>query len=139
MCLIICVMLFGNVVTVSAATLPSQGTPITPLWNSIDCAELEIFFDGTTGVVRGKAIMKPTASSIEATVALYYLSNGEWYYVDEWYSRVTEGTLLIAETFDAVRGVTYKAIFDIYAYTGNIPEYAGYEYEKTCPLTDSEE
>ena len=114
------------------AALP-RDEAIMPLWTSIYEVEVSLNFSGTTGIPAGIASKQSTASSIEGTLTVYEEVDNEWIEVDSWYKRVTRGTLVVGEDFEATSGVRYKAVFYVVAYTGTTPESETFEIIKTCP------
>lgn len=106
---------------------------VTPRWTSIFSIEVSMGFDGDEGTVSGIARKKTTATKIEGTVYLYELDGDEWIYVDEWFYSKSVGTLAVSGTFACESGNSYKAVFVVTAYTGNIPETETVEYIEQCP------
>ena len=114
-------------------TLSIGASAITPRWTSIATIDLCMGFDGSHGNVSASIIKQNTATSVEGTVTLYELVDGEWEYIDEWYNIRNRGTLVISGDFTCVSGVTYRAVLVVTAYTGTIPENETIEYIDICP------
>lgn len=119
--------------SVNIFAIDDQAQYVTPRWTSIYHIDLDIVFSGTTGTFAAVASKQSTASLIEGTVYLYKWVNNDWQYIDEWYKSKAVGTLGIGADFTAERGVTYKVVFEVTAYTNGVPETETVEYSETCP------
>lgn len=122
-------MLAGSVLGVSAY----GNTSVTPRWVGIGSVELVMGFPDLDGTATGLITKHSTASLMEATLTVYKWENNDWQYIGEDYGQKTRGSLAVAVYFDAVPGMTYKAVLDVTAYTDGIPESETFYLEKVCP------
>ena len=129
--LIVVALLMSTVTAVSAAV--PEGESVVPLWVSIYNIEVDIDFDGNIGTAIAAATKKSTATSIEGTLSVYGYIDEEWVLIDSWYKSVSRGSLGLVEEFEAASGVQYKAVFEVTAYTGTVPESETFEIVRTCP------
>ena len=129
--LLLVVIVFA--MTMNVAAKENSTTNPEPRWVSIFTIDLNIAFNNGTGTVSGIATKQSTANMIEGTLYLYQFIDDEWVYVDEWYKSKAVGTLGINATFVCERGVTYKAVFTVTAYTNGVAETETIEYSKICP------
>lgn len=111
------------------AALPET---VQPRWTSIAIIELDIAFVGSDGNATGLARKQSTATNIEGILTVYKLVDGEWVFVDDTSGEKPVGTLALSVDFYAEEGVTYKAEFEVTAYTGNSPETETVEHIETC-------
>lgn len=116
----------------SFAIMPEEDG-IMPLWESVYEVEVYVEFNGTTCMPGGIASKQSTATSIEGTLTVYEEVDGQWEELYSWYRRVTRGSLVLGEDFEATSGVRYKAVFEVTAYTGTTPETVVFEDIGTCP------
>ncbi len=127
-----------GLVMLSAVSLPifaaggDETTTIQPRWTSIATASVDMSFSGTSGNATGTAAKQSTATSIEGTVIVYKMVGSQWIYVAEGYATKKLGMLIVSVDFTCQKGVTYKAVFDITAYTGTAIETATFEYIECC-------
>ena len=119
--------------SVNIFAIDDQVQYVTPRWTSIYHIDLDLGFSGTTGTFLAAASKQSTANLIEGTVYLYKWVNNDWQYINEWYKSKAVGTLGIGADFTAERGVTYKVVFEVTAYTNGVPETETVEYSETCP------
>ena len=117
----------------SVCLFATSASAATMRWASILSMEVDMAFDGNEADVSGIASKQTTATKIEGTVYVYRLVGDDWVYVYEWYNSKTRGTLHVGGAFPCESGVTYKAVFDVTAYTGSTPESETVEYVKKCP------
>ncbi len=117
------VMLEGSVFYAIAAPSEESGsTVVTPRWTSIASIELGMTFSDGIGNASGLANKKPTSSLIEVTLTVYKWKSGKWQYVASRSGSETVGTVGISVDFVAEPSVRYKAVFEVTAYTNNVPE-----------------
>ena len=124
-------MLSVFVVPSSAAVIP--GESITPNWNNMSSITVEITFPNGNGtaVVDVTRVFGVT-TSISATLTLYKYVDGQWVYMDSTSGSSTRA-LSLGVYFDAVSGVTYKAVADITAYSNSEVETETLSDTETCP------
>ena len=128
-CLLLCVILSSVFVVPCFAAVPPT---ITPLWDNISNMDLIISFDGNEGNARGTLIKQSGVTSVEGTVTVYKLVDGDWIYVDSAYKSTTR-TLGVSVDFVAESGVQYKAVFEGTAYRGDVGESHTITKYATCP------
>ena len=121
------ILLIGSMFGVAA-----EGN-VTPRWTSLLSVELVMGFPDLDGTATGLITKHSTASLMEATLTVYKWENNDWQYIGEDYGQKTRGTLAVSVYFDAVPGMTYKAVLDVTAYTDGIPESETFYLEKVCP------
>ena len=105
---------------------------VQPRWTSIATIELDISFDGTEGNATGAARKQSTATNIEGTVTVYKRVGHSWIFVADGYAQKAVGTLFISVDFVAEEGATYKAEFEVTAYTGSAAETEIVSHSETC-------
>ena len=118
----------ANVFAVSDETVT-----VTPRWASISSIELDMGFVDGEGMAIGTARKQSTATFIEGSLFMYKLVNGEWRFIYAWYGNKAVGTLGVEGYFACESGVTYKAIFEVTAYTNSESERETVELIKICP------
>ena len=110
-----------------------NGDIVSPRWTNIHTINVEMAFNDGTGTVTAIASKKAGVNSIEGTLYLYKLINGEWVYINEWYGRKSVGTLAVSGQFICESGVTYKGVFTVVAYGNEITETETVENSRPCP------
>ena len=128
-CLLVCVILLSIFVVPCFAAVPPT---IAPLWDNISNMDLVISFYGNEGNATGSLTKQSGVTSVEGTVTVYKLVNGDWVYVDSAYKSTTR-TLAVSVDFVAESGVQYKAVFEGTAYRGDVGESHTMTKYKTCP------
>ena len=118
----------ANVFAVSDGTVT-----VTPRWVSIYTIDLDMGFIDGEGMAIGTARKQSTATFIEGSLYMYELVDGEWDFIYAWYGNKAVGTLGVEGYFDCESGVTYKAVFEVTAYTNSESERETVELIKTCP------
>ncbi len=104
------------------AALPEDNT-IEPQWVGIADMGVDINFNETLGRATGIARKHSTASKIEASLYVYkQVGDNEWEYLGANHGEKTVGTLALSVDFTPEVGATYRALFDVTAYTNNVPE-----------------
>lgn len=124
-------MLFALSLPIFAAS--GGGTIVQPMWTSIRTASVDMSFSGTSGNATGSASKQSTATSIEGTVTVYKNVDEKWVYVADGHASKKLGMLIVSVDFTCQSGVTYKAVFDVKAYTGTLEETETFECTKMCP------
>ena len=128
---ILCCLISLFSITTHAALPPNDETIISPLWDNIRSMSTTITqATSSSAIANGIARKQTSATSIEGTLTVYALINGEWIFVEETQKSVTSGSLSVSLEFNVQRGITYKSVFEVIAYNGNTPEYASCEFEK---------
>ena len=131
-----CIFLILTMVCTSSITtlaaIPEDNT-VEPQWDSILNVTIDLIFSGVEGNTTGVARRQSTATRIEGTLTVYKeLADGTWEFVDQVYGSKTIGTLGLSIDFTGERGVRYKAVFRVTAYTGSMPETETFERYATC-------
>ncbi|MBQ3126684.1 MAG: hypothetical protein IJC15_06395, partial [Clostridia bacterium] len=122
---------FVFVVPSSAAVIPEE--TVTPCWNNISSVTVEITFPNGNGIaVVDVTRVYGVTTSISGTLSLYKLVNGQWVFMDSTSGSSTRA-LRLELYFDAVSGVTYKAVADITAYSNTEVETETLSDIETCP------
>lgn len=124
------IMLCSCAVPAFAAEIPEQ--TVSPRWTSISYMNVSMSFVGTSGNTVGTARKQSTSSLIVGTLYLYKWNGSRYEYITEVSGSKTVGTLSLSIDFVAERGVQYKAVLTVVAYTNNIGERETIEYFKTC-------
>ena len=122
------VMTIPTTIGVFAATPEQQ---VQPRWTSIFSIELDMTFVGTEGNALGAARKQSTATNIEGTLTVYKQVGNDWEFVADGYAQKSFGTLAVSVDFYAEEGATYKAVFDVTAYTGSAAETETVDYTET--------
>ena len=124
-------MLSVFVIPSSAAVIPDE--TVTPYWNNISSVTVEVsFLNGVGAATVDISRVFGVTTSIEATLSLYKLVNGQWVFMDSTSGSSTRA-LGLELYFDAVSGVTYKAVADITAYSNTEVETETLSDIETCP------
>jgi len=119
------------VVPSSAAVIPDE--TVMPCWNNISTVTVEVCFPNGNGTATvDVSRVYGVTTSIAGTLTLYKLVNGEWIYMDSTSGSSTRA-LCLELYFDAVSGVTYKAVADITAYSNTEVETESLSDIETCP------
>ena len=105
---------------------------VEPRWTSIFSIEIDMTFDGTEGNALGVARKQSTATNIEGTVTVYKRVGHSWIFVADGYAQKSVGSLIVSVDFVAEAGATYKAEFEVTAYTGSAAETETVSYTETC-------
>ena len=117
----------------SVLAVSNDAPTVSPRWVSIYTIDLDMAFVDGEGVAAGIARKQSTATFIEGSLFMYKLVNGEWRFIYAWYNNAAVGTLGVEGHFACESGVTYKAIFEVTAYTNSESERHTVEYVETCP------
>ena len=104
------------------AALPPDDGKAEIQWTSISFMNVDIVFDGSASQASGMARRQSTASSIEGTVTVYKLVGDTWEFVADAYKSTTRVSLGVSVDFEAESGYTYKAEFEVTAYTNGTGE-----------------
>ena len=116
--LILAAVIMTALVAPISAALPEPG--ITPLWQNMSQANVQLNFDGTTGYASAGASRMPgSTTSLDGVLSVYELIGDSWVLIGG-DSKVTSTSMNLSFTFTAVPGVTYMAEFTVTAY-GNGP------------------
>ena len=89
-------------------------------------------FVGSEGNVTGIARKQSTSSLIVGTLYLYKWNGSYYEYMDEVSGSKTVGTLGLSIDFVCEKGVQYKGVLTVVAYTDNIGECESVYYCETC-------
>lgn len=127
---LILVMICSLTVPVFAAQ--EEDTIVQPRWTSIATMDLCMSFVGGDGNVTATARKQSTASHIVGTLYLYKWNGSSWIYMDEVSGSKHVGTLCLEINFVCEKGVMYRGILTVVAYTNNIGEQETIEYFETC-------
>lgn len=103
-----------------------------PRWTSISYMNVNMSFVGNHGNVVGSARKQSTASHIVGTLYLYKWNGSFYEYMDELSGSKTVGTLGLSIDFVCEKGVQYKGVLTVVAYTNNEGEYESIYYCETC-------
>ena len=117
----------------SVLAVSNDAPTVSPRWVSIYTIDLDMAFVDGEGTAVGTARKKSTATFIEGSLFMYKLVDGEWVFIYAWYGNKAVGTLSVSGYFACESGVTYKAIFEVTAYTNSESERETVEYIETCP------
>ena len=118
--------------TIPAFAAQKEDTTIQPRWTSIATMEVCMSFVGNQGNVVGSARKQSTASHIVGTLYLYKWNGSFYEYMDEVSGSKTVGTLGLEIDFVCEKGVQYKGVLTVVAYTNNEGEYESIYYCETC-------
>ena len=124
-------LVLAMIIPATVGALAASSQKIQPRWTSIFTIELDITYDGTSGNAGGVARKQSTATDLEGTLTVYKLVNGQWEFVEDVYGRKPIGTLALSVDFYAEIGATYKAVFEVTAYTGSAAETETVDYTET--------
>ena len=124
------IMLCSFAVPAFAAEVPE--TTISPRWTSIANMTVDMSFVGTSGNTVGTARKQSTSSLIVGTLYLYKWNGSRYEYITEVSGSKTVGTLSLSIDFVCEKGVQYKAVLTVVAYTNNIGEQETITYYETC-------
>lgn len=130
----ITVMLLLVLAMIAPATVSmfaAQPEAVQPRWTSIATIELDMTFVGTSGNATGLARKQSTATNLEGVLTVYKLVGNDWVFVGDTFGEKPVGTLGLSVDFTAESGATYKAVFEVTAYTGNDAETETVEYTET--------
>lgn len=114
------------------AALPPDDGKAEIQWTSISFMNVDIVFDGSASQASGMARRQSTASSIEGTVTVYKLVGDTWEFVADAYKSTTRVSLGVSVDFEAESGYTYKAEFEVTAYTNGTPESHTATWTEVC-------
>ncbi len=126
---LVTVMLFS--LTLPAFAAKKEDTAVQPRWTSIAYMEINMAFVEGKGNIVGCANKQSTADEIVGTLYLYKWNGSYYEYMDEVSGWKTVGTLGLSIDFDAEKGVQYKGVLTVVAYTGNIGESETITYYET--------
>ena len=126
-------LVLAMLVPATVGALAASSQKVQPRWTSIFTIELPMTFDGTSGNATGLARKQSTATNLEGVLTVYKLVNDSWIFVGDASGEKPVGTLRLSVDFYAESGVTYKAVFEVTAYTGSAAETETVDYIKTCP------
>ena len=119
-------------IPIPAFAAESEETTVTPRWTSIATMDVEMAFVGNEGDTVGTARKQSTASHIVGTLYLYKKVGSSWVYMDEVSGSKSVGTLSLSIDFVCEKGVQYKAVLTVVAYTNDIGESETISYIETC-------
>ncbi len=114
------------------AALPPDDGKAELQWTSISSMSVDMVLDGSASEASGVARRQSTASSIEGTVTVYKLVGDTWEFVADAYKSTTRVTLAVSVDFEAESGYTYKAEFEVTAYTNGTPESHTATWTEVC-------
>ena len=113
-----------------SAQVPDSGI-IAPYWNYMGAVDIEFnFFNSTASLLVERRSQVTT--KIEGTLTIYKKVGNRWVYVASDSDSSTR-TLSFDVEFDAVSGVTYKAVADVTAYGTGGSESDSVSEIQTCP------
>ena len=120
-------ILLTMVLLCSSMIIPSYAAvieepEIMPLWDNIEVVTLDIAFSGTEGNATGGTTKKDGVSSIEGTVVVYEIVDGELVYLNEAYKSTTRYSVGVSCDFPAHVGGEYYAVFTVTAYRNGVGE-----------------
>ena len=118
--------------TAPAFAAQPEDTTVQPRWTSIATMDLCMSFVGSDGNVSASARKQSTASHIVGTLYLYKWNGSYYEYMDEVSGSKTVGTLALSIDFVCEKGVQYKGVLTVVAYTDNIGECESVYYCETC-------
>ena len=105
---------------------------VTPRWTSIATMDLVMGFYDNEGIVAATARKQSTASHIVGALYLYKWNGSTYEYIDDVWGSKTVGTLAVSIDFVAEKGVQYKAVWVVVAYTDGVGETETITYYETC-------
>ena len=114
------------------AALPPDDGKVELQWTSISSMNVEMAFNGDASNATGTARKQTTATSIEGTVTVYKLVGDTWEFVADAYKSTTRVTLAVSVDFEAESGYTYKAEFEVTAYTNGTGESHTATWTEVC-------
>lgn len=114
------------------AALPPDDGKAELQWTSIGHINVDMLLDGSDSVSSGTARRQSTASSIEGTVTVYKLVGDTWEFVTDAYKSTTRVSLVVSAYFEAESGYTYKAEFEVTAYTNGTGESHTATWTEVC-------
>lgn len=109
-----------------------EETTVQPRWTSIAYMEVNMSFVGSNGNVTGAARKQSTASHIVGTLYLYKWNGIRYEYMDEVSGSKGVGTLGLSIDFVCEKGVQYKGVLSVVAYTNDHGEQETVYYCETC-------
>ena len=118
--------------TAPAFAAQPEDTTVQPRWTSIAYMEVGMTFVGSEGNVSALARKQSTASHIVGTLYLYKWNGSYYEYMDEVSGSKTVGTLALSIDFVCEKGVQYKGVLTVVAYTNNEGECHTITYYETC-------
>lgn len=113
-----------------SAKLPDSGI-IAPQWDYINNIVINFNFIKNKATVTVSRQTQAT-TKLDATITIYKKVGNNWTYVTS-NSGSNSRSLCVEVEFDAVSGVTYKAVADVTAYSANGSETATESRIETCP------
>ena len=117
---------------IPAFAAQKEDTTVQPRWTSIAYMTVNMSFVGNQGNVSALARKQSTASHIVGTLYLYKWNGSFYEYMDEVSGSKTVGTLGLEINFVCEKGVQYKGVLTVVAYTNNEGEYESVYYCETC-------
>ena len=118
--------------TAPAFAAQPEDTTVQPRWTSIATMDLCMSFVGSDGNVSASARKQSTASHIVGTLYLYKWNGTKYEYMDEVSGSKTVGTLALSIDFVCEKGVQYKGVLSVVAYTNDHGEQETITYYETC-------
>ncbi len=113
-----------------SAQVPDSGI-IAPCWSYMEAVDIEFnFFNSTANLLVERRSQVTT--KIEGTITVYKKIGNKWIYVAS-NSDSSTRTLSVDVEFDAVSGVTYKAVTEVTAYGTGGSESDSVSEVQTCP------
>ena len=113
-------------ILIAASVVPcyayAEAPTVQPRWDNIKNISLEMTFNGTSGTAFGIATKKTGVTSMEGTLTVYEIINGNWVYVDSASGSTTGNSLAVTVQFKGVGGRSYKAVFEVTAYKDGVAE-----------------
>lgn len=119
-------------IPIPAFAAVKEEATITPQWTSIFTMDVDIAFLGSLGNASATARKQSTASHIVGTLYVYKKVGSSWVYIDEVSGSKTVGTLGLTIDFECEKGVQYKAVLTVVAYTNDIGESETISLLRTC-------
>ena len=119
-------------VPIPAFAAQKEETTVTPQWTSIFTMDVDLGFVGNEGCAAATARKQSTATLIVGTLYVYKKVNSSWVLIDEVSGSKTVGTLGLVIDFECEKGVQYKAVLTVVAYTNDIGESETISYIETC-------
>lgn len=113
-----------------SAQVPDSGI-IAPCWSYMEAVDIEFNFLNSTANLLVERRSQVT-TKIEGTLTVYKKVGNTWVYVAS-NSDSSTRTLSVDVEFDAVSGVTYKAVAEVTAYSASGSEPATNSKIATCP------
>ena len=103
-----------------------------PRWIGIAIMNVTLNFVGDEGCATATARKNSTASRIEGTLRVYKKVGSSWIEIESASGSKTVGTLALVVDFACEKGVEYKAVWEVCAYTNGTGEWNTEEFRKTC-------